>query len=414
MIKVCDAIMGSGKTSACIKMMNDNPNNKYIFITPYLEEATRIKEACPDLEFVEPSNKLSQYNFRKIEHTNELIHEGRNITTTHQAFLFYTDETLDMIQEHEYTLVIDESVSVLESMAIGEEDISLLVSGGYLQENNGIYTWSGKEYGGTRMKDIMRIARSRDMVCIGKAGALKYEMFYWILPAKLLTAFKDAIIMTYLFTGQPLYYFIKMNDLPYEYIGVEQYEDTYRFCQYPGYAPEYTRDLHSRVHVVDDEKLNEIGADYYALSMQWFDTHGDDIEKLKKNIYNYFRNKVGFIPAEQRMWGSHKKGQNILKGPGYTKSFLTFNARAVNEYKDRTCLVYAINVFMNVGEKMFYKSVGIDVDEDAYALSTMIQWIWRSAIREGHDIYIYVPSKRMRELLLDWIQQVSQGGGCIG
>ena len=69
---------------------------------------------------------------------------------------------------------------------------------------------------------------------------------------------------------------------------------------------------------------------------------------------------------------------------------------------------------MNVGEKIFYKSAGIEVDEDAYALSTMIQWIWRSAIRDGHEIYIYVPSKRMRELLLDWVQQVSGGGDYTG
>lgn len=406
--------MGAGKTSACIEMMNSNPAKKYIFITPYLDEAARIKNACPDLDFIEPSNKLGEYNYKKIEHTNELIREGRNIATTHQAFLFYTEETLDLVKDHGYTLVIDESVSVLESMEVGEEDIELLASGGYLQEKNGIYSWTGKEYHGARMKDIMRIARSRDLVCIKKSGGVSYEMFYWILPAKLMTSFSEVFILTYLFTGQPLYYFIKMNNLPYEYIGIERIGDTYRFCDYPGYTPEYTKNLQERVHVIEDDKINDIGDDYYALSITWFDSPSSDIGQLKKNIYNFFINKVGFIPAEQRLWGAHKKGQNVLKGRGYTKSFLTFNARAVNEYRNKTCLVYAINVFMNVGEKIFYKSAGIEVDEDAYALSMMIQWIWRSAIREGHDIYIYVPSRRMRELLLDWIQQISLGGEAVG
>lgn len=410
MIRVCDALMGSGKTESCIAMMNSRPDRKYIFITPYLEEAARIKNSCPDLDFVEPSNKIAQYKFTKTNHTNALIASGRNIATTHQAFLFYTDETLDLVENMGYVLVIDESVNVLESTEVTSDDINMLVSGGYLENNDGIYSWTGKEYQGTLARDIMRIAKSRDLVCVEKQGGLKYEMFYWILPRKLLTAFEDVYILTYLFTGQPLYYFMKMYGLTYQYIGVEKHGASYRFCEYPGYTPEYTKYLQEKVHIEEDAKLNSIGDNRTALSMNWFDSNPGEVNKLKNNIANFFKHKLGFIPAEQRMWGSHKKGKDILKGKGYTKSFLTFNARAVNEHRNKTCLVYAINIFMNVGEKMFYKAAGANVDEDAYALSTMIQWIWRSAIREGHDIYIYVPSSRMRSLLKDWIKTVSAGG----
>ena len=68
---------------------------------------------------------------------------------------------------------------------------------------------------------------------------------------------------------------------------------------------------------------------------------------------------------------------------------------------------------MNVGEKTFYYAHGIEADDDIYALSIMVQWIWRSAIRDGDEIYIYVPSKRMRELLIGWIDQTSKGGNTI-
>ena len=43
------------------------------------------------------------------------------------------------------------------------------------------------------------------------------------------------------------------------------------------------------------------------------------------------------------------------------------------------------------------------MEEDAYALSELIQWIFRSAIRDGKEIWLYIPSKRMRNLLIDWI-----------
>ena len=97
-------------------------------------------------------------------------------------------------------------------------------------------------------------------------------------------------------------------------------------------------------------------------------------------------------------------------GKGYTKAFVTFNAKATNQFKDRDCLVYVANLFMNVNEKKFYKMHGIEVNEDVYALSIMIQWIWRSAIRDGGTVNLYIPSKRMRTLLIDWMEDISKGG----
>ena len=40
----------------------------------------------------------------------------------------------------------------------------------------------------------------------------------------------------------------------------------------------------------------------------------------------------------------------------------------------------------------------------------MVQWIWRSAIRDGNEVNLYIPSRRMRELLIGWIDSVSKGG----
>ena len=58
---------------------------------------------------------------------------------------------------------------------------------------------------------------------------------------------------------------------------------------------------------------------------------------------------------------------------------------------------------MNPYVKEFFVDNGIAVDEDVYSLSVMLQWIWRSAIRDGNHINIYLPSSRMRGLLLKWL-----------
>ena len=147
--------------------------------------------------------------------------------------------------------------------------------------------------------------------------------------------------------------------------------------------------------------------------MNWFKKNEDGVEQLKRNVNNCFNNIWRDIPADQRLWGSYNGEFSKIKGKGYTKAFLTFNAKATNAYKDRNCLVYIANLFMNVNEKKFYQMHGIEVDEDIYALSIMVQWIWRSAIRDGEKVNLYIPSKRMRTLLINWIENASKGGNTV-
>ena len=47
---------------------------------------------------------------------------------------------------------------------------------------------------------------------------------------------------------------------------------------------------------------------------------------------------------------------------------------------------------------------GIYPDENLYALSCLIQWIFRSRIRDGEKIEVYIPNLRMRSLLIDWLE----------
>ena len=65
MVRVCDAIMGSGKTSATIGYINAHPEKKFLYITPYLPEAERIKNNCPQADFVEPSDRIPEFLFSK-------------------------------------------------------------------------------------------------------------------------------------------------------------------------------------------------------------------------------------------------------------------------------------------------------------------------------------------------------------
>lgn len=402
-IKVCDAIMGSGKTSGAIGYMNAHPEKKFIFATPYLSEVKRIRESCSQLRFVEPSNKIPEFNFRKQTHVKVLISEGRNIVTTHQMFKGFTHEILEDVRRQGYTLILDEALDVLEASEFKKADLDLLVTAGFAVKEQGAYRATGKVYEGDLLKDLIRYISTRDLVDMGVDG-----INFWLLPVELLSSFSEVIILTYLFEGQGLYNYLKINDIPFRYIGVSLEGGNYNLADEPDYVPEYVANLREKITILDNKRLNRIGDDKFALSLNWAENHPEGVEQLRKNILNCYTNIWTGNKRGGKMWGCYAATYNGLKGIGYAKSFVPFNCRATNEYVDRNRLVYAVNIFMNVGMKIFYKQRGIECNDDAYALSTMVQWIWRSAIRKGEPVEIYIPSRRMRGLLEKWLDNLSE------
>lgn len=411
MIKICDAIMGSGKSSAAIRYMNENCTEKFIYITPYIKEADRIQRACPHCHFARPSDNIPDFGFSICGHTAALIKDGRNIATTHAAFKFYSKDMLQDIKDQGYILLVDENIEMMEEMKMNTGDLDMCIRAGYVKRENNEIVLLRDDYNGRvkELKQFFGLLRSRNLMCLSDADS--GLLYYWMLTPDLFTSFKDIIIMTYMFDGQEIHHFLKLNNLEYTFIRVDRDELGYFFTTGAGYVPEYTRTLHEKIRVLDNEKLNAIGKHVNALSYSWCERSkgSASIMQLKNNIYNFFRNYAK-SPASERMWGSFSKAKNKLRGEGYAKAFVSFNERATNEYSSRHVLVYAVNVYMNVPKKLYFQSRGIDVNEDIYALSTMVQWIWRSAIRNGEDIDIYIPSKRMRNLLINWMDELARGG----
>ena len=78
-----------------------------------------------------------------------------------------------------------------------------------------------------------------------------------------------------------------------------------------------------------------------------------------------------------------------------------------NDYKDRVHLAYLRNIYSQPPVVQYFQAKGVKVDQERYALSELLQWIFRSAIREQENVSLYLPSKRMRQLLHEW-----SGGLC--
>ena len=84
--------------------------------------------------------------------------------------------------------------------------------------------------------------------------------------------------------------------------------------------------------------------------------------------------------------------------------------KATKDYSGRWALAYLMEKNMKPAMSVLLRKINAHVDEDIYALSELVQWVWRSRIRKDQSIYVYVPSKRMRDLLENWLDD---GMGCL-
>lgn len=394
-VKVCDMIMGAGKTESAITQMNHDDESRYIFITPYLDEVERIKRSCTVRDFKDPQNKGN----RKLGDLHRLLAAGSNIASTHSLFEMYNAETISLIRAGGYKLILDEVFQVAQNLEISPKDLKMLRAEMIEVDEDCKVRWVKEDYQG-RFEDL------RDMCMAGNVILYKECLMLWLCPIEVFHAFQDIIILTYMFDAQVQKYYFDMAGIEVQRIGTVYERGEYHFTEYIR-MPEYVKTLHEKIHILEDAKLNKIGDQYASLSFSWYERSRKvkgqpQLRQMRNNLVNVFTNRFGSATG-QNLWTTFKDYQDVLKGKGYTKGFLSYNIRATNAYRGRDHLAYCVNVFYNPLMKNYFLDHGVEVKENEYALGEMIQWIWRSAIRDGKEIWIYVPSRRMRELLKQWL-----------
>ena len=396
-VKIVDMIMGSGKTSSAINYINKSlEDEKFLFITPYLDEVSRIKESCPDKHFKEPKEIGTKLNGLKY-----LINNGENIVSTHALFQRFDNEIIDMCRIQNYTLIMDEVTDVIEKYDISKEDFKILQENfADIDEDSGLLRWKNPndDYYG-KFSEEKRLC---ELNCLAYYSG---SVMMWLFPIEAFNAFNNIFILTYMFDAQVQRYYYDYYKLPYSYIYVTGNNvSNYHFTENINEQQIIEYNFKDLIHILEDKKMNNIGDREYDLSKSWYLRNKNNIaiKQLKNNLVNFFLNKRNSKSSEN-LWTTFADFKKILSGKGYGRAFVPINMRASNKYRERTSIAYPVNRYINTGVKNFFIKHGVEIDEDGFATSEMLQFIWRSAIRDGKEIWIYIPSIRMRTLLKKWI-----------
>lgn len=418
MIKVIDDICGAGKTTYIIKQMQEelqkDDDTRFIYVTPYLDEVKRVKREMNNFallpkscKFVEPEFDIKS-DFKKTQAFLDLIFENKNICTTHALFRLINEDIIALLNQRNYILIIDEVLDVVKECPITRSDCEIILDKLATLDKDNKVIWTDKNYKG-EYDEYKRYAMNDNLYLYSYEK--KPVAFFWNFPQQIFSLFNETYILTYMFESQIMAYYLKYHGIKYQKYSLDS--KTHTLTKYTPRRIDKNlfdiigdKDNRKDNRTRDKErKYNNIGNGKTDLCKSWFAKKTGSIKnvKLLNNVLRAVRKNYFKCDTDDLIWTAYKNKINDIKFEGFKSTFLSCSARATNQYQNRHFIMYGVNLFLNPMLKKYFNQRGIEADEDNWALSMLIQFVFRSAIRKGEKVRMYIPSKRMRDLFLDYI-----------
>lgn len=414
-IFVIDSIMGSGKSTYILeKMIPSNIEERFLCVLPTLDECKRYRETLKDnIDFFvyEPIAKSGS----KTKDLQDLIKRNANIVTTHALIQRIGQSTLNLLKERDYILIMDECLDVISEFnkKFTKSDLKDLEKLGYIHvDDKGFIIWDNQDnsYDG-RYEDIKNLCDLKSLMLMKKKNTDSFSksVLMWNFPIKFFEVFKKSFICTYLWNGSFQKAYFDLHKIFAMHMTLINGELT---IYNPTKDLLLREDFRSLINLYEGN-LNSIGEpdrkNKNPLSSSWYKSKAKDetlrklyFEPIKKNTINYFKNKVKTLSSEN-MFTVYLDYEKYVRGDGYKKGFVAWNMKATNDHRDKGSLAYLINLYPQPDIINFFKSYGVEINQDMYSVSELLQWIWRSKIRDKQRINLFMPSARMRDLLKEWV-----------
>ena len=281
-----------------------------------------------------------------------------------------------------------------------DKEIQTLINNGFIEVDPvGLLWWQEDKFPdahNTFYKDVKRYCDLKQLYISNG------RVVFWELNHTVLNAFSEVLVATYMFEYSFMRYYLNIYGFDYR---VEKF----------GLKPS---DYKPFVDIVYG-KMNNVGDGKFALSysdMTGRKDRGTDLDVLKNNLYNFLYNQHKCKPSSNDfLWTTYKKSVSKVSGGRYKKGWIAYNTKATNDFINADKVAYLCNNFPSTYlVNMVTRRSGADFDQDMWALSEMLQFLFRSKLRKFTDvdrkINLYIPSKRMRNLLDRWLNDEFERG----
>ncbi len=381
--------MGSGKTYDAIEKMKKS-NRSFIYVTPFLDEVNRILDGVPNT--YDPKitythdYELGESNVHyKRDNLLSMSNQGLNLVTTHSLFSKLHRNDYKYFQK--YDLILDEVLTPIKVIGMKIDDIKIAFNEGLLVLNEATHevTFTGDEYNGKLYADLKQYCDTANVIFVND------KLLAWAFPPEIFMSFNSVTVLTYLFEGSLLCNYFKYYNIPY--VLVEKSEKEVAFMK---------KKIKGLLNIYEGP-CNSMGDNRTAFSVNWLKRrNSQEFKKIKCTVAHLiernFKSKsvnTGFT--------TFKEFKGKVKGKGYSRGFIPVNDRATNKYSNKETMVYLANRYLNPNVIDFFRFGSVTVNEDNWALAELLQWIWRGKIRLNEPMHLFIPSKRMRDLLQNWL-----------
>ncbi|WP_341853327.1 hypothetical protein [Halobacillus karajensis] len=302
-------------------------------------------------------------------------------------------------------------MNVIDQVGISKDDLNVLTSTKSNGEepmitidDKGFVHWNSEEYFYGHFEQIRNLANANNLMIYENTA------MYWLFPVSAFRGFEEVYVLTYMFKGQIQSYYYDLFQVDYTYYSVAKMDGYYKLVDYIPLHKEDKRHLRELIQIyhsapTDKTNLNKMGEKHSAFSKSKLTNlvgNTNQQKLLKNNGFNFYHNKAK-VPSNEVMWTTFKQFEKRVCPKNLKKQFVAVTARATNDYANKSTCIYFANRYMNPITKKFFSSKGVRIDEELFALSELLQWLFRSRIRKGESIYVYIPSRRMRTLLEEYL-----------
>lgn len=420
-VEILDSIMGSNKTNRVLDWIDSNPNERYLYISPLLSEVDNTSRLATNLKHVSFEFPSTDEYDTKTDDLLSKLEVGANISCTHSLYLSMTEKHLDLIEKFEYIVIIDEEVGVIDAFKkYSTDDLAYLNSNGDIEisDEDGMISWVGAELGKkAKYKQFYNLCKAKAVYATKRSDTMLVTQ----MPVELFTRAKRVIIMTYMFNGNVLDNFLKLKKVevvPFTEVQPTQI-DKQEIRELIDLKPLDRKLLKLSMSVYGYDKMDKKGFDLISNYIR-----STGLSVGAKAIDTMYTLPKSVSPVEvksgkrvaPRGYLTYKTevldedGVVVLDSKGKPKTednycWLHSGCRATNKYAYKWYLVHCYDRHPNLSVETYLKEYGCPVDKNVFALSEMLQWVWRSRIRKGEGIILAIPNTRMHNLFLDWLNE---------
>jgi hypothetical protein len=433
--------MGSGKSSALIRHIRENrmyradTNKRFIVFVSSIKE--RDERFLQKLEAKQPP--AEPY----CKSILALIARGDNIVTTQSLYNIFNEETIEAFHKSNYiyTAYFDEIPPLFQGASggkyqqkdagvitrFGSKDVQLMQQEHLiLQENGEIHYNPDCEYHQHMPEhkvecNVFDALRELDSRCNLYPYGNRRGFFTGIVAftrRELFSCFRECWFSSYLTGDSMLTNYCVKNHIDRVYYHIEDG----RIVRNPdgAYMETYPEGL-ERLVILDDSRFNmenSLSKEGYRKLARSRDS--EELKHLLKGMrYAYEFMKEHGVRSNSFIFTTFKDYKELLASDGRhyptMKRFLPCNAKATNEYRNCTGVAYLCNRYFDVNCTNYLARLAeeeqnpeLRFNNDTFALSELLQFIWRSNVRvkdSDQPAYVYIPDRRMRELLYAFMEK---------